>query len=664
MKTKAMSLFFMLTCALGITGVSASATVSNDNVLRNETAQIRKAVGTDNFSNAVEASEEIISTRITGSSKTPLTQSFTVSFASEIACYKTQQNNFLVSVTDPAFNANEAEKIEIPEEISSQEGYVPEARYTATIHLITNVKTSTSNVVIPSTVRYGSKFILDITSVNANAVDPTSAKNIKSITIPSTCSVIGENAFTGLPADCVINCEDESDQIGWHEGWTDSTNINYGYDMTEVSDKLINAYQFGAKSYLSSGKSLILGYYKEDNYLPLTVGYDVKTANGTTEERFFESSPLTDKTDYDAVGLGYTSIVKNFDIPVGEGEEIDAESVKFYNVFEAISYDNNVTYEPDLTKEYFCVPRIAFQANNVISDFINYKFSSISSFAGHVNVVLKADLVEGIYQQIMSSKYNANLSSIEAGTTYVRYRVTSLNAMEYSFTYETSDGALLTETFTVLTPVDQILLANKTGNYISVMIPTTKIQGDFDPSRIKSISLIGMYISLDLFTTQGKIITRSAIDTRFGVLEVFNSDLISSNYFNSDLFLILFMIIYLVAFAACAVGLYFILKERYKNDEFRRMNTKKYIKSALLAVIALATVILSITFIILRFSVLNSTVVVFNPVDAFLIGFTVAGCIFIGVYARKLYIAIKAERERRKAIRLRLNEDVDDDGTH
>ena len=58
-----------------------------------------------------------------------------------------------------------------------------------------------------------------------------------------------------------------------------------------------------------------------------------------------------------------------------------------------------------------------------------------------------------------------------------------------------------------------------------------------------------------------------------------------------------------------------------------------------------------------------NTIVAFNPTDPLLIIFAIAGLIIGGYFIVLAVKAVKAEQERRRAIRLKLNEDVDDDGT-
>ena len=73
---------------------------------------------------------------------------------------------------------------------------------------------------------------------------------------------------------------------------------------------------------------------------------------------------------------------------------------------------------------------------------------------------------------------------------------------------------------------------------------------------------------------------------------------------------------------------------------------------------------LAILFIIIRATGFKNTVVTYNPADPFVIIFAIAGIIAFGYFVVVMVKTIKSEKERRKHIRLRLDEDVDDDGTN
>ena len=174
-----------------------------------------------------------------------------------------------------------------------------------------------------------------------------------------------------------------------------------------------------------------------------------------------------------------------------------------------------------------------------------------------------------------------------------------------------------------------------------------------------------MTIQMDLFATSASgstsVLGKSAISYKFAYITV--RDDAKANIFNYNIFLIIFFLAYMALFAVAAFALYKVLKEKYKNDEFRRINDKKYLKKALLYGAGSTLIVAAIVFIAMRVGGFANTIVVFNPTDPLLIIFSIVGLIIGGYFIVQAIKAVKAERERRRAIRLKLNEDVDDDGT-
>ena len=160
------------------------------------------------------------------------------------------------------------------------------------------------------------------------------------------------------------------------------------------------------------------------------------------------------------------------------------------------------------------------------------------------------------------------------------------------------------------------------------------------------------------------VLAKSQAAYRFGSITVVNLEGKQKlNVFNWNIFLVIFLVAYLAAFTAGAFALYKVKKEKYKNDEFRRVNDKKYIKSSIMYGAGFLVIAYAIIFIIMRAGGFANTIVSFNPTDPLLIAFAIAGLIIGGYFIVLAIKAIKTERERQRAIRLRLNEDVDDDGT-
>ena len=175
-----------------------------------------------------------------------------------------------------------------------------------------------------------------------------------------------------------------------------------------------------------------------------------------------------------------------------------------------------------------------------------------------------------------------------------------------------------------------------------------------------------MTIQMDLLATSDSgtksVLAKSQASYKFGYITVVENQKIS--VFNWNIFLLIFLVAFIALYIAGAYGLYRYKKEKYKNDEFRRVNDKKYLKSAMMYGGGFLVIAYAIIFIFMRAVGFANTIVSFNPTDPLLIGFAIAGMIIGGYFIVLAIKAIKTEKERRRAIRLRLNEDVADDGTN
>lgn len=131
----------------------------------------------------------------------------------------------------------------------------------------------------------------------------------------------------------------------------------------------------------------------------------------------------------------------------------------------------------------------------------------------------------------------------------------------------------------------------------------------------------------------------------------------------TSLVLFIFLISFAALFTAISFVIYKIAKEKHKNDEFRRVNGKKFLEKAVLYGLGSTVIVVAVLFIFMRALGFANTIVAFNPTDPLLIAFSVVGLIVGGYFIVTAMKTIKAENERRKIIRLKLNENVEDDGT-
>ena len=173
-----------------------------------------------------------------------------------------------------------------------------------------------------------------------------------------------------------------------------------------------------------------------------------------------------------------------------------------------------------------------------------------------------------------------------------------------------------------------------------------------------------MTINIHLYNSAShNVVQNTQFINVFGNIEVLPNSGKALKYFDIYTYFVVFYVALIVLYAALATALFFYKKNKYKNDEFRRMRPKTYIKSASFGFIGLVLVTAAINFAILRFGVFYSTVPTFNPIDAFVIAFGVFGAIALGFFVRNAAVAIKLMKKRQQAIKLRLDKDEVDDGT-
>ena len=557
---------------------------------------------------------------------------------------------------------------------------------------------------------------------------------IKTIIIGENIEKIPENALPGAPADLVVKSVFEERPSDWNANFTNAT-VQYGYQADEVNEKPIfdttplkdeqgnilyyddqgaritaerqyldengqviqetnedgdlvdklydgdpvtkpNAYEFKAVNPLSkaSDQTFVIGNIDEKRGInaPLLMQYDVTLASGGKETRVFEC-PIVSDYGYDAVGSesGSYAVTKNVDIRLNEGEEIDDESIRFYNIFAAKTVYDSEKFEiyADLEHAYRNVPSVTFANKIHIADFFKISFGSIKQVFGYTAISLKVDLVDGIYQLVKSSTYKNYESRILAGKYKIRYSFRDFDLASYlikqgddQFEVKLSDCVV----GGIPGDLDYHIFKQKKNNDLTFIFDNSKVDKKLDMAKVSKVELTGFKVSLDLCPTDRgatQIVTKSGISFRFGYMDLLQKDASKTFRFNGNLFLILYSLVFVALYVGGSVGYYFYAKEKFKNDEFRRINGKAYIKRMAKAFVGAVLIAGAIAFIFLRFFMINPSVIMFNPLDVFVIAFGVTGLISFGYFIKYLVMYVKQVKERRKIMRLKLNEDVEDDGT-
>ena len=447
------------------------------------------------------------------------------------------------------------------------------------------------------------------------------------------------------------------------------------YDGTPITKP--KAYEFKAVNPLqrSSDQTFVIGNIDEKHNVnaPLIMQYEVELPSGGKEVRNYEC-PINSSYGYEAVGSesGTYALTKNVDIRLNEGESIIDESIKFYNIYAAKTVYDGDTFElyADLDHPYRNIPSITFSNKIHINDFFKISYGGIKQVFGYTAISLKVDLVDGIYENVKSSTYKNYETRILAGKYKVRYSFRDFDLASYLieqgedvFTVRLSDcvaGGIPGD-------LDYHIFKHNKNNDLTFIFDNSKVSKKLDMNKVSKVELTGFKISLDLCPTDRgatQIVTKSGISFRFGYMDLLQKDAKKTMRFNGDLFLILYSLAFVALYIGGSVGYYFYAKNKYKNDEFRRMNGKAYTKRMIKGFIGATLIAGAIAFIILRFMLVNPSVIMFNPLDVFVIAFGVTGLIAFGYFVKFFVMYVRQVKERRKILKLKLNEDVEDDGTN
>ena len=260
------------------------------------------------------------------------------------------------------------------------------------------------------------------------------------------------------------------------------------------------------------------------------------------------------------------------------------------------------------------------------------------------------------------TKVETNLTSILAGDIKFRYTFSNLNMASIIVSYR-KGGEILEKELPINSPSPVIEVNQETGNHISFLINNALLDG-IDTKDIIAVGVSGMTINIHLYNSAShNVVQNTQYINVFGNIEVLPYSENTLKFFNINVYLLIFYIALIILYVILAIALFFYKKNKYKNDEFRRMRPKAYVKSAALGFFGLILVTAAVNFVVMRFGVFYSTVPTFNPIDAFVIGFVIFGAIAIGFFIKNAVAAIKLMKKRNEIKKLHLDTDVADDGT-
>ena len=665
-----------------------------------------------------ELATTAVSSTLTGTS-----QSVTVTFRSKkIEAYANgarYKNVFVVPDPAPGESSWEESKVleEAAEEIkkAEEEGRDPVLpSFTASVFNISYNSNAAGTaddkkiMVIPATVTRDKGFVLNVTSIGTDVcfnrnTDLVNYENITQIIIPKTITSIAEGAFYNVPESVQICCEapeyytdeETGEQMKTYPtNWTDATPV-YDYVIGEKEQKRLNVATPSPEKF-GKGSDFFLGYKSEEFDLPMWMEYQFEKLNEhgmyevLPDHYWYEVPIFSANHPYDAVGstMGNEALTQNINIEnLPTGQRINAASIRFHNIYRAISDPTSEAprmipdiRDPELESgwngEYYTVPAIAYSSVPHFEEFFTMKPESISTIGGFIQFEVSFTKVPGTsgygpYAKLNPDIFKANKKGLDDGTLQVRYQFSSLDQAYYRFTLKDGNSTR-TVSSRIRTPIKYVLVTGNGPFRMGFLVNTDDLIDSSTNKKAEGVNyndlvkmeFMNFGVKTDIYKPEtNSIITKSAVALRFGVLPLFLS-VQTAAHTEIGQVIAWTMVVYTVIFAALAVAWFLYSKRAFRNDEFRRVNDKKFLIASIKNYVGFACITAAILFIYCRWALLRTTIVVFNPLDPFVVIFALAALIFLGFTIRNLVIGFKNNRKRKEAARLKLDQDVADDGTH
>lgn len=438
-----------------------------------------------------------------------------------------------------------------------------------------------------------------------------------------------------------------------------------------------------AKLKTDSYEPFALGYYNADNYLPATVELKVQDQDGNVIDKVYSGTigRGSNKNELNILSANHQNeITLEVSVEIPAHTTVVKDSVVLKNIFyvattEIRDEDNNfVRREENIVLDYTFEKKIAARKSLQTTTFDSFGVftpKSITKYCGYYAIAFDFDNVLEIDEYLEMNKYlnpifssgnNAtNVDNLKNGKTYVSTRII--------LTKNTSN-CIVTD-LQGNTHVIAAVPANHSTTYgVSNVVFNVPI-GDLD--GITSFRLQKPMLTVSVITKEtNKEVASSSFSFRFGDVDC-GFDTIQDTKGNvvvtgkevtqidADVIAIIVFAVISVLVAASAVLMYFYKKNKYQNDEFKRMDTPAYIKTSIIAYFFFVIAGLDIYYLVMRVNALNNSELFANPVDVIVIVFTLAafllGCYFI----KKYYILAKETIEKNRRERLNLNTKTEED---
>ena len=434
--------------------------------------------------------------------------------------------------------------------------------------------------------------------------------------------------------------------------------------LTKNSHSVSLAFSVDGKN---SANSYIFGYYgkkEEDSFYPLTCTYQVKDSNGKVTTLEKENSLISSNAIYDGVGelVGYTYQNYSFDLEIPTDASFVEDSIVIYNVFPAVAKeDGSLSFDKTNPLKISTFSRKAAMMD--LDPYFSFALEKYSTYLHYSTFTVSyTHYPVTLYQKYRSTYYNRNKDSIDAGKVVVTTKITGIGNSFFLLGYEDGSEEENSIGENSLTTTETIPNGTSQAIYLLKGIKT---------DGLKSFSLAGLSITMTLQNVLAdgtkKDLPNTSLSYRIGKAYFEMPEDNIHNVGPKRVFDILLFaaLIYIVWMAAGIVALFFYRKKKYRNDEFRRVNPKRYFLRSLIPFFGGLVALLDILYIAFRSTLFANSLTIYNPLDNPIVILSILLIFFLGYGIKALISFIKDSKARKQREKAGLDKNPveSDDGT-
>lgn len=467
-------------------------------------------------------------------------------------------------------------------------------------------------------------------------------------------------------------------------------NDNVKLEVTRITYSNIGVNLTVSLSANDSYELYSIGYYgsaEEGQYFPARMSVIVEDEEGNALPEEYSADikkPSNGVVSY--LSVDYTDkYTLECSIEIPAKTTVKEGSIKLTNLLwgyetKEESSDGNIVFTPhtDFSETFYKEAKNARKVHTTnFNEFLDIKPIGITKFDGYFAVQLEVDNKLDIETYC---DYIARFNSIflkpdigPDGAEYIQNKIDLLNGStfininfnltkgESKFIIVDSNG---NEQIVDAFPCEKSLTYGK--NNVVLFVPSSSVVDIKDFVIYRPM----LYVNVIKASTR-KEVGSSSFYFRFGLVSTQLNDIADSkgnvvypgydiSRMNYDLVVTLLFVIGTVVFFGTSVSYYFYKKNKYKDDEFKRVNKSSFIKTSIYSYIFLMSGLLDMFFLIARTNAYNNAEDFANPMDILVIVFTLItflmGCYFI----RRFYISTKETIEKNRRERLNLNSAQED----